>query len=43
MRVDVAGPFRSDLSAGLGSLFGAMKVVKSPIAIDYRMAVLEKR
>jgi hypothetical protein len=40
MQVDVAGPFGSDLSAGLGALFGAMKVVKSPLAIDYRTAVV---
>ena len=41
MRVDVAGPFGYDLSAGLSTLFGAMKVVKSPLAIDYRMAVVQ--
>ena len=30
----------SGFSAGLGATFGAMKVVKSPFAIDYRMAVV---
>ena len=30
----------SGFSAGLGAPFGAMKVVKSHLAIDYRMAVV---
>lgn len=30
----------SVLSEGLGATFGTMKVVKSPLAIDHRMAVV---